>query len=292
MSIIKKGTDFGPTEQVTSTKLDNLVDNASFTDTSANAVAYTGSTGTCLQGGGLEVTSAGQLQVKDSGITTAKLNDNAVTTAKITDLNVTTAKIAADAITTAKIADDIELGGNPTTTTQAAGNNTTRIATTAFVNTAVTNSFAPSIVFTSDARNSESQSYYKNLTEIDDPNSLISINSTSEIQFASTGTYMIEAGIGLDDNDSSGAGDTYEIHLVKGNSSTTAISFQGVTFSQWNMTTNAGGIAAENVLVTFQVPYTVSNTTDDRLSIYAAPVSGAETNEWEGFATIKITKIA
>ena len=134
MSIIKKGTDFGPTEQVTSTKLDNLVDNASFTDTSANAVAYTGSTGTCLQGGGLEVTSAGQLQVKDSGITTAKLNDNAVTTAKITDLNVTTAKIAADAITTAKIADNVELGGNPTTTTQSASNNSTRIATTKFVN--------------------------------------------------------------------------------------------------------------------------------------------------------------
>tara|TARA_R100001163_G_scaffold8473_1_gene8369 strand:- start:884 stop:1597 length:714 start_codon:yes stop_codon:yes gene_type:complete len=134
MSVIKKGTDFGATEQVTSTKLDNLVDNASFTDTSANAVAYTGSTGTCLNGGGLEVTSAGQLQVKDAGITSAKLNNDAVITTKITDLNVTTAKIAADAITTAKIADDVGLGGNPTTTTQAATNNTTRIATTAFVN--------------------------------------------------------------------------------------------------------------------------------------------------------------
>ena len=72
MSIIKKGTDFGATEQVTSTKLDNLVDNASFTDTSANAVAYTGSTGTCLNGGGLEVTSAGQLQIEDDGVTQAK----------------------------------------------------------------------------------------------------------------------------------------------------------------------------------------------------------------------------
>ena len=82
MSIIKKGTDFGPTEQVTSTKLDNLVDNASFTDTSANAVAYTGSTGTCLNGGGLEVTSAGQLQIKDADIGTAKLADDAVTQAK------------------------------------------------------------------------------------------------------------------------------------------------------------------------------------------------------------------
>ena len=82
MSIIKKGTPFGATEQVTSDKLNNLVDNASFTDTSANAVAYTGSTGTCLNGGGLEVTSAGQLQIKDADIPTAKLADDAVTQAK------------------------------------------------------------------------------------------------------------------------------------------------------------------------------------------------------------------
>ena len=33
------------------------------------------------------------------------------------------------------VADDLALGGNPTTTTQSAGNNTTRIATTAFVQT-------------------------------------------------------------------------------------------------------------------------------------------------------------
>jgi hypothetical protein len=409
MSILIKGKDFGPTEQVTSTKLDELVDNASFTDTSENSVAYTGTTGTCLQGGGLEVTSLGQLQIADSGVntseisdsavttakiassavTTAKISDanvtnaklatnavstakitddavtqakiaddavganqlasnavvtasivdsnvttakiaddaitsakiadnainsanmitgavintsniaddavtsakianNAVTTAKITDLNVTTAKIAADAITTAKIADDVELGGNPTTTTQSAGNNSTRIATTEFVTTAVTNSFAPSIVFTSDARNGESQRYYKNLTEIDDPNNLITINSTSEIEFASTGTYMIEAGIGLDDNDVSGTGDTYNIQLVKGNSSITTISFQGVTFANWSLYKNG----TENKLVTFQVPYTVSNTTNDRLSIYASPVSDASSSEWEGFATIKITKIA
>ena len=90
MSIIKKGTDFGATEQVTSTKLDNLVDNASFTDTSANAVAYTGSTGTCLNGGGLEVTSAGQLQIKDSDISTAKIADDAVTQAKTSFINDTT----------------------------------------------------------------------------------------------------------------------------------------------------------------------------------------------------------
>lgn len=76
MSILVKGTDFGPTEQVTSTKLDNLVDAASFTNTSETAVAYTGSTGTCLQGGGLEVTSAGQLQIQDGEVDLVKLSTN------------------------------------------------------------------------------------------------------------------------------------------------------------------------------------------------------------------------
>ena len=76
MSILVKGTDFGPTEQVTSTKLDNLVDAASFTNTSEVAVNYSGSTGTCLQGGGLEVTTAGQLQIQDGEVDLVKLSTN------------------------------------------------------------------------------------------------------------------------------------------------------------------------------------------------------------------------
>ena len=84
MSILVKGTDFGPTEQVTSTKLDNLVDAAKFTNTSEVAVDYSGSTGTCLQGGGLEVTSAGQLQVSDSGINTVKLANSSSKTTGVT----------------------------------------------------------------------------------------------------------------------------------------------------------------------------------------------------------------
>jgi microcystin-dependent protein len=74
MSILVKGTDFGATEQVTSTKLDNLVDAAKFTDTSETAVSYTGSTGTCLQGGGLEVTSAGQLHIQDGEVDLVKFS--------------------------------------------------------------------------------------------------------------------------------------------------------------------------------------------------------------------------
>ena len=188
MSILVKGTDFGPTEQVTSTKLDNLVDAASFTNTSEAAVSYSGSTGTCLQGGGLEVTSAGQLQVKDGEITTVKLNDNAVTTAKITDLNVTTAKIAADAITTAKIADDVELGGNPTTTTQSAGDNSTKIATTAYADTAA-ESTGVKVATYGLASGSTASDITVQLTEQADPDNIASVSSG--VISIGAGTYLI-----------------------------------------------------------------------------------------------------
>ena len=75
MPILSKGTDFTATEQVTSTKLDNLVDGADFTDTSGNAVNSASTTGTCVSGGGLEVTSGGQLQIKDSNVTKAKIEN-------------------------------------------------------------------------------------------------------------------------------------------------------------------------------------------------------------------------
>ena len=42
-------------------------------------------------------------------------------------------------VSSEQIIDDVALGGNPTTTTQSAGNNTTRVATTAFVTTAINN---------------------------------------------------------------------------------------------------------------------------------------------------------
>ena len=46
---------------------------------------------------------------------------------------------ADDFVTSARIADDVALGGNPTTTTQSAGDNSTKIATTAYADTAVAN---------------------------------------------------------------------------------------------------------------------------------------------------------
>lgn len=85
MAIINKGKSFANGEQLTADKLNQVIDNATFTTSAVD------NTSTQL--------SSGAIIVKDGGVTTAKLNDGAVTTAKIADSNVTTAKIAAGALT-------------------------------------------------------------------------------------------------------------------------------------------------------------------------------------------------
>lgn len=94
MAILSKGNTFADGDQVTSTKLNNLVDSATF---------VAGSSGT-TDDATLEVAGSGRLQVKT--IQTGNIANSAVTTAKIADSNVTTAKIADDAVTNDKIADN------------------------------------------------------------------------------------------------------------------------------------------------------------------------------------------
>ena len=95
MAILTKGQAFADSDSITSTKLNNLVDNAAFV---AGASGSTDNTS-------LEVNGSGRLQVKDLGVTSAKINNGAVITAKIADANVTTAKILDANVTTAKILD-------------------------------------------------------------------------------------------------------------------------------------------------------------------------------------------
>ncbi len=67
MAVLSKGTDFSATEQVTSTKLDNLVDAATF---------VSGGSGTCETGGGLNLSSNGRLQIEDGEVDLVKLSTN------------------------------------------------------------------------------------------------------------------------------------------------------------------------------------------------------------------------
>lgn len=115
MAILAVTSPFANGDQVPSSKLNSLVNDATF---AAGAVAD--GTLSIDAGGGLKVgtiqtgniasASITTAKIADStgasdGITTAKLATGAVTTLKISDSNVTTAKIADSNVTTAKIAD-------------------------------------------------------------------------------------------------------------------------------------------------------------------------------------------
>jgi hypothetical protein len=95
MAILTKGHTFADGDQVTSTKLNNLVDLSTFQSGAVDGVT-------------LLLDALGYLKV--GVIQTGNLSANAVTTAKIADSTgasdgITTAKIATGAVTTAKIAD-------------------------------------------------------------------------------------------------------------------------------------------------------------------------------------------
>lgn len=122
MAILTKGQTFADGDQVTSTKLNNLVDAATFRTGTGEAVDNTTllvdaggylKAGT-MQTGNLAVGSVTTAKIADStgandGVTTAKLATGAVTTSKIADSTgagdgITTAKLATGAVTTDKIA--------------------------------------------------------------------------------------------------------------------------------------------------------------------------------------------
>ena len=93
MGAIDTSYTFTATDVITSTKMNNILDQSVMT-----ATAIIGDT--------LAVTGAGKLFVKAGGITSNEIGSNAVTTTAILDANVTTAKIAAGAITLTQMAID------------------------------------------------------------------------------------------------------------------------------------------------------------------------------------------
>lgn len=91
MGVITTGETFSSGDQVTSTKLNDIANQATFTsaaDTTDNATL---------------TVSGGKLKVKDDGIATTQLATDAVETVNIKDLQVTTAKLAADSVEFAKM---------------------------------------------------------------------------------------------------------------------------------------------------------------------------------------------
>jgi hypothetical protein len=97
MPVVNTTNSFSNNEQITSTKLNDIMGNSSFVS------------GAVVSGQGLEITVGGQMQIKDLDVTTAKIADANVTTAKIADSSVTTAKIADANVTSAKLEPNITI---------------------------------------------------------------------------------------------------------------------------------------------------------------------------------------
>jgi hypothetical protein len=99
MGVVNTTYTFSGTDTITSAKLNNIIDDTTFTSDA-------------IQGTTLQVVSPGKLAVSASGITSNELASNSVVTAKIADSNVTTAKIADANITQAKLGANV-VGNGP-----------------------------------------------------------------------------------------------------------------------------------------------------------------------------------
>jgi len=222
MAVLSKGTTFGATEQVTSSKLNNLVDDGTF---------VTGGSGTCVSGGGIEVTSGGQLQIKDGDIATVKIANDAVDKTKIdfiaddlatTDTHILIADgtdfhnkaVSGDITITnagvASVSASTDLPDGVDAVTQSASNNSTKVATTAYVDSQV--NLAPSrvAVYTgSDISQTTSGDPTYTLTEVSDPSSIGTVSGSTVT--VSAGYYSVAATFSLKNTTNSSGNYTGQI---------------------------------------------------------------------------------
>lgn len=93
MGVVNTTYTFNSTDTITSAKLNNIIDDTTFT-------------GEAISGSTLQIVSPGKLAVAAGGITSNELANNSVTTNAIVDANIITVKIADSNVTTAKIANE------------------------------------------------------------------------------------------------------------------------------------------------------------------------------------------
>lgn len=99
MGVVNTTYTFSGTDTITSAKLNNIIDDTTFTSDA-------------IQGTTLQVVSPGKLAVSAGGITSNELASNSIVTSKIADSNVTTAKIADANVTQAKLGANV-VGNGP-----------------------------------------------------------------------------------------------------------------------------------------------------------------------------------
>ncbi len=307
MPILNKGTDFATNDQVTSAKLDNLVDAADFTNTSGTAIDSSGTTGTCVSDGGLEVTDpGGQLQIKSNGVTTAKILDANVTKAKIE--NVANMKALGNTSGSATAPQEVSILDEDNMSSNSATSLATQQSIKAYVD-ANSGTGAYNLYRTVNGRNGSStdtewRNWSANLAGTTNLGAWgtgsSGVDQPNIFTFSSTGTYFIEFNGGIEDNDTTSS-DDYGIGLQK--------TSDGSTYTYLTATTNTGGSGGLVSCASHQgfqtasgavgfgpwtsinFIYIVGNTAEHNLVVNTIILSGAETDTYEVAGSIKITKL-
>lgn len=306
MPILNKGTDFATNDQVTSAKLDNLVDAADFTNTSGTAIDSSGTTGTCVSDGGLEVTDpGGQLQIKSNGVTTAKILDANVTKAKIE--NVANMKALGNTSGSATAPQEVSILDEDNMSSNSATSLATQQSIKAYVDANSGGSGGYNLYRTVDARNSENRlswlNWSANLSGTTDLGAWGTGSSGVDqpfiFTFSSTGTYLIEFNGGIDDNDTT-SNRSYGFQLLKTSDGSTLLPLTATTntggsggkvkikdYGGYNqsLTTDAGPWGALSLV------YIVGNTSEQNLIVYTNNENLASSSTWEGAGIVKITKL-
>ena len=110
MGVVNTTYTFSGTDTITSSKLNNIIDDTTFTSDA-------------IQGNTLQVVSPGKLAVNAGGITSNEMGANSVVTSAITDSNVITSKLASGAVTQAKLGTNVVGNGPAFTSVIAAQQN-------------------------------------------------------------------------------------------------------------------------------------------------------------------------
>ena len=111
MGAIDTSYTFTATDVITSTKMNNILDQSTITATAVFNSTLSIASGKLLVATGgitsneLAVSAVTTTAITDLSVTTGKIADLAITTGKLNDLSVTTGKIADSGVTTVKIAD-------------------------------------------------------------------------------------------------------------------------------------------------------------------------------------------
>jgi hypothetical protein len=280
--VINVAVPYADSGQVTSTNLNDIVDDAEF---NTNAV----------DDSSVGINGSGKLFVKDDGITTARILNSNVTKAKIE--NVANLKVLGNTSGSAAAPQEVTINDTDTMSDASATTIATSESIKAYVDSQTTDNLPYTIHNTDDARDGQSQEKWQNWNAVQ-ANANIgafggsggTTDSNTEFLFAATGTYYVEFSTLFKDNDAT-SNDGYGIKIAATKAGTAiqlGPSIDLIINPFYEERLSVTPTYSKNISFT----YTVSNTTNDRLCFFSLPVSSADLASWEAYGSVKITKIS